>query len=248
MPDEANAASEGETEPQTVSKADYEKVVTENQALEHQRRSVQRELERARTGSARERGLADRFDQLELTMLENFGKLNIEGLDTSEQVKKLKEQSARSVETEKQLSSHGQGIVSAFQAAGVANDQFEQVWLTDDRFDAARKLWGDGSNVEKAQEAVSAVVEAFIKNKEEGKVKTYTEEELTQRLAEEREKVRTQAAGTVDRERGNRPAETQNVAKIRQELADITRRMQNGVDTDVDAKRLRELSLTLAGI
>ena len=173
-------------------------LTTENEALKRTQSGLQRELERVRQQGGSVKGLEARLKNTEdaqVAILEAIGAIAAAGdlKDVAARVTTVVEQTRKQRATpeapaasEQPAVKAGAEIVSAADAAGISEGQFEEAWKNDSRFVEARALWRTGSH----DAAVTAFKVALAKTP----AKTVTEEEIKKRVDEEVAKARRGAA------------------------------------------------------
>lgn len=244
---EAGANPPAETP--TVPKAELDALKGRYDSLEKQHKSVQRELEKARSGSSMQRHLQERLDDVEslqLTTLEMFGKLGVEGLDPSKVIEERRAKKATAEKVNSEQERAGRQITSSARIGGITDEIFEDAWSSE-RFRESRRLW----NESKYDEATAAFQVALTKPKEEP-VRVY-DDEAVKKLVEESAKTAVEKyvqsrTSVVDTTGGTRPPGPGNTDQLVKRLREINSLVENGRDVVDFQKELKDISLQLAGI
>jgi len=183
----ANVNTEPQVDPQVAE------LKTRADSLEKQTKSLQRELAKARASGDSFTAVLDEIRvnrEGSAAIAEAIDKLakagELKDVDLSSTVAKLRAKPEPKNDAKERVS---QQIVVAAQVAGIDQDSFDETWNSDPRFAEARAYWS-GGNFEMAAAAFQGALARPAK-------KTFSEEEVQARVADEVAKSKRAAASTT---------------------------------------------------
>ena len=154
------ATNEPLTQPEVVPKEQLTALEKKFTDLEASHKSLQRTLHNERQRGGNNRNLEQKLEaneKLLVGVVDVLGKMGVEGVDTKALLAEHQQTSKVSQEADRSKEAASAAIVGAFEAAGIPSEEFESVWLTDERFATARDAFSTG----KYTDAITATVKGF---------------------------------------------------------------------------------------